>query len=61
VLLLQKGFWVGSTDDPAATAEKHLPDNLWEMGFITLGGALVLLVIGQLVFSKLENKIPERL
>lgn len=61
VLLLQKGFWVGSTDDPAATAEKHLPDNLWEMGFITLGAALVLLVIGQLVFSKLENKIPERL
>ena len=61
VLLLQKGFWVGSTDDPAATAEKHLPANLWEMGFITLGAALVLLVIGQLVFSKLENKIPERL
>jgi ABC-2 type transport system permease protein len=61
VLLLQKGFWVGSTDDPAATAEEHLPANLWEMGFITLGAAVVLLAVGQLVFSRLENKIPERL
>lgn len=61
VLLLQRGFWVGSTDNPAATAAEHLPVNLWEMGAITLGAAIVLLVIGQLVFSRLENKIPERL
>lgn len=61
VLLMQKGFWVTSTDDPAATSAEHLPDNLWEMAAITGGAAVILLAIGQLVFSKLENKIPERL
>jgi ABC-2 type transport system permease protein len=61
VLMLQKGFWVGSTDDPAATAAEHLPDNLLTMSLITLGASLVLLAIAQVVFSKLENKIPERL
>ena len=35
--------------------------NLFELGFIHLGVALVLLVVAQLVFSRLENKIPERL
>jgi len=61
VLLMQEAFWVPSTDNPAVTKQEHLPPDLWSMGFITLGAALVLLVIGQLVFSKLENKIPERL
>lgn len=61
VLLMQRGFWVDSTPDPAATEAHHIPDNLWTMSAITLGAALVLLLIGQLVFSKLENKIPERL
>jgi ABC-2 type transport system permease protein len=61
VLMMQQAFWVSSTDHPDRTAAEHLPDNLWAMGAITLAGALVLLAIGQLVFSKLENKIPERL
>lgn len=61
VLLMQKGFWVGTTSDPAATATTHLPPNLWTMALITFAASLVLLVIGQLVFSRLENKIPERL
>jgi ABC-2 type transport system permease protein len=61
VLLVQQGFWVGTTDDPTKIAEEHLPPNLWELGLIALGGSLVLLVIGQVVFSRLENKIPERL
>jgi ABC-2 type transport system permease protein len=61
VLLLQRAFWVGTTDDPAATEAFHIPDNLWQMSGIVFVASLVLLGIGQLVFSRLENKIPERL
>jgi ABC-2 type transport system permease protein len=61
VLLMQRAFWVGSTEDPAVTEAFHIPDNLATMSFATLGLSLVLLLIGQLVFSRLENKIPERL
>jgi ABC-2 type transport system permease protein len=61
VLLMQRAFWVGTTDDPTAIAASELPSNLWQTSAATFGFALVLLVIGQLVFSRLENKIPERL
>jgi ABC-2 type transport system permease protein len=61
VLLFQRGFWVGTTSDPEATVAEHLPDNLFTLGFIHLGAALVLLGLAQLVFTRLENKIPERL
>ena len=61
VLLFQRGFWVGTTNDPDATVVDHMPDNLFTLGFIHLGAALLLLGIAQIVFSRLENKIPERL
>lgn len=61
VLLFQRGFWVGTTDDPANTIATHMPPNLFEIGFAHLGVALVLLGLAQLVFTRLENKIPERL
>ena len=61
VLLMQQAFWVDTTTDPAETTALHIPDNLWTMTAITSVAALVLLGIGQLVFSRLENKIPERL
>ncbi len=61
VLLFQRAFWVGTTENPDHTAVEHLPDHLMLRGVVMLGVGLVLLVIAQLVFSKLENKIPERL
>ena len=61
VLLMQRGFWVGVTDDPQATMATHLPDHLWTRGLVHLGVALVVLVVAQLVFTRLENKFPERL
>lgn len=61
VLLFQRCFWVGTTPDPEATMAEHLPANLFSMGFIQLGVALVVLLVAQVVFSKLEQKIPERL
>ena len=38
-----------------------MPSHLLERGLVMLGVALILLAIGQLVFSRLENKVPERL
>ncbi len=61
VLLFQRGFWIGTADDPTALARTDLPDHLLERGLAMLGVSLVLLAIGQLVFSRLENKVPERL
>ncbi len=61
VLLMQRTFWVGTTDDPAVTIAAHMPDHLFTRSIIALGVSLVVLGFGQLVFSRLENKIPERL
>jgi ABC-2 type transport system permease protein len=61
VLLAQRCFWTGSTSDPAETVRDHIPDNLFAIGFAHLGVALVLLVVAQLVFTRLENKFAERL
>ena len=61
VLLFQRAFWTGTTDDPVTTVAEHMPEHLFRLGFIHLGVALVLLLLAQLVFTRLENKIPERL
>lgn len=61
VLLMQRAFWVGTTIDPEATTVIHLPDHLLTRGVIALAGSLVVLVIAQLVFTRFEDKIPERL
>mgnify|MGYP001374608858 CR=1 FL=1 len=61
VLLFQRAFWVGTTDDPAATAAHHLPHDLFERGLIMLAIALVCVWLSQLVFTRLERGVPERL
>ena len=61
VLLMQRCFWVGTTDDPQQTALDHMPDHLFARGFVALFASMVLMVIAQKVFSRLENKMPERL
>ena len=61
VLLIQRAFWVGTTKNPALTVSEHMPDHLFTRSLIALGVSLVILGLGQLVFSRLENKIPERL
>ena len=61
VLLMQRAFWVGTTKDPAATAATDLPDHLFTRGLAMVAVSAVILVIAQLVFRSLEDKIPERL
>ena len=60
VLLFQRAFWTG-TVDADAPKQPVMPDNLLAHGVAMIGVSLVVLVIGQVVFSRLENKIPERL
>ncbi len=61
VLMMQRAFWTGTTTDPEATIAVHMPDNLFGFGALGLGGSIALLLIAQVVFSRLENRIPERL
>jgi ABC-2 type transport system permease protein len=61
VLLIQRGFWVGTTEHPPLTAATQLPDHLFERGLTMMAIGLVAVVIGQWVFSRLEAKVPERL
>ncbi|HSV38786.1 MAG TPA: ABC transporter permease [Nocardioidaceae bacterium] len=61
VMLIQRFFWVGTTDDPDATITKSMPDDLFQRGFIMLGICLLFLAMAQWAFTKLESKFPERL
>ena len=61
VLLFQRAFWVGTTSDRDATIVEHMPDHLFQRSLAALGGSLVILLVAQLVFTRLENRIPERL
>lgn len=61
VLLVQQAFWVGTTDDPAATQAVHIPDTLWQHSFLALGISVVFLLLGQWIFRRYENRVPERL
>ena len=61
VLLAQRAFWVGTTSDPEGTVRTELPSNLWELGFVHLGAAILALVVAQIVFGRLQNKFAERL
>jgi ABC-2 type transport system permease protein len=62
VLLFQRAFWVGTTGDQASVREHtDFPPDLLLWGIGMAGVGLVVLAIGQLVFSRLEGRIPERL
>ena len=59
VMLMQRLFWA-PTLKPSEYADEFPPD-LWERGFIMLAVCLVLLMLAQRFFSRLEGKFPERL
>ena len=61
VLLLQRCFWVGTTSDPEVTIVEQMPADLFPRGVIMLGISLIALVLAQMVFSRLERRVPERL
>jgi ABC-2 type transport system permease protein len=61
VLLVQRCFWVPTTSDQDLTIADHMPDHLFTRGFIALAAALLMLLVAQRIFTRFENKIPERL
>ena len=61
VLLSQRAFWAGTTSDPEHTYATDLPDHLFTRGFVVLGACVLFLLLAQMVFTKLEHKIPERI
>ncbi len=61
VLLVQRALWLGATSDPEKYEAEHIPPNLLIYGLVMTGVGFVLLGVGQLVFSRLESRIPERL
>ncbi len=61
VLLIQRGFWVGTTSDSDVTIAAHLPDHLFTRGVIMAVVAMVLVVLAQRFFARLESRVPERL
>ncbi len=62
VLLVQRAFWVGTTNDPAATAATELPDHLFTRGFDHAGDLRAGPRRSRSWSSEsLEDKIPERL
>ncbi len=72
VQLIQRGFWIPTCDgpcammprsdaDPTLVVAPEFADHLYTRGFIMLAVGLVLLVVGQWVFARLEKSITERL
>ncbi len=70
VLLMQRGFWI--TTIPATETGKpewdfqpgdsvNFPHHLFERGLIMLGLAVLFLFFAQWVFTRLDDKIPDRL
>ena len=59
VMLMQRLFWA-PTLEPEQYANEFPPD-LWERGFIMLAACIVLVILAQKIFARLEGKIPERL
>jgi len=67
VMLIQRGFWIPTCDGPCVVnpvTGKELPEfvgDLYSRGFVMLAVGLVLLGVGQFIFSRLEKTVPERL
>ena len=61
VLLVQRCFWVPTTSDVDQTIVDHMPDHLFQRGFIALAVGIIMLLVAQRIFTHFENKIPERL
>jgi len=72
VLLFQRGFWITTVSDADAKdagkqwgftpgLHANFPPDLYTRGLIMLGIAVLFLLFSQWVFSRLDDKIPDRL
>jgi ABC-2 type transport system permease protein len=66
VSLFQRGFWWPTTDGPAILARNPkapvpFPDHLTVRGLIALGVSLILVVLAQSVFGRLQRRFAQEL
>jgi ABC-2 type transport system permease protein len=61
VSLFQRAFWWPATGRRFRPGDSAFPDHLTERGLVSLGGALVLLGVGQLVFRRLQRRFAQEL
>jgi ABC-2 type transport system permease protein len=72
VLLMQRAFWITTVSPADARAAKkqfgfqpgldvNFPSHLLERGLICIGFAVLFLVFSQWVFTRLNDKVPDRL
>ena len=70
VLLMQRAFWITTVSPEDAKAagkgwgfklDASFPPHLWERGLIFIGVCIVFLAFAQWVFTRLDDKIPDRL
>jgi ABC-2 type transport system permease protein len=73
VMLMQRGFWITTVSEQdvletqASGADfeggvaANFPPHLYELGFAMLGFCIVLLFFAQWLFSRLDDRLPERL
>jgi ABC-2 type transport system permease protein len=60
VLLMQRCFWAGTTKNVEFTLHNHFPHHLLMRGGIALLFGVAMVLVAQLIFSRLHNKIAER-
>jgi ABC-2 type transport system permease protein len=72
VLLMQRGFWITTVSDEDAAEAKtafgfspgldvNFPSHLMERGLIFIGVSALFLLFSQWVFTRLDDKVPDRL
>jgi ABC-2 type transport system permease protein len=61
VLLMQRAVWLPTFTPEDQIGFPDVPTHLWLLGVLTLASTVVLLLVAQLAFTRLENKIAERL
>jgi len=70
VLLMQRAFWITTISPQDAAQAKaewgfqldgSFPPHLWERGLLFIAFGIVFLVFAQWVFTRLDDKIPDRL
>ncbi len=60
VLLMQRAFWLPISTPPDKIGYPEMPQHYWLLGWGMLAASCVVLVLCQMAFTRLENKIAER-
>jgi ABC-2 type transport system permease protein len=60
VILMQRAFWMPTFETSDQMGYPDVPHHLWLLGLLALAASFVCLGVCQFAFTKMENKIAER-